>query len=197
MTCEMTKQLLGLISSPANRSTPSHTPRPSTQKLQIAFQPLKPSQEVLESTKEELPSCVFSGQHPLIKSLGKEQESQPLMGSGFREALMPRANQGQQGKDQGLSIKAQLLMPAVWIWPFRQKSVRSQSWILPLFLFLLLLILFFLPWAMLTWLPCSEGSKIRTKKLSASESLLHFLVCSPSVFRQAASEFWLQHQLAV
>lgn len=124
MTWEMTKQLLGLISSPANWSTPSHTPRPSTQKLQIAFQPLKPSQE---STKEELPSCVFSGRYPLIKSLGKEQETQPLTDSGFREALMPGANQGQQGKEQGLSVKAQLLMPAVWIWPFRQKSKLSPS----------------------------------------------------------------------
>lgn len=128
MTWEMTRQLLGLISSPANWSTPSHTPRPSTQKLQIAFQPLKPSQE---STKEELPSCVFSGRHPLIKSLGKEQENQPLMGSGFREALMPGANQGQQGKDQRLSVKAQLLIPAVWTWPFRQKSVGVKALPLP------------------------------------------------------------------
>lgn len=131
VTCEVAKQLLGLISSPTDWRAPSQTPRPSTQKLQIAFRPLKPSQEVLGSPKEALPGHAFSARHPLIKSLGKEQENQPLVGSGCGEALRPGANPGQQGEDQGLYIKAQLLMPAEWIWPFRQKSQRRQSWSLP------------------------------------------------------------------
>lgn len=131
VTCEVTQQLLGLISSPTDWCPPSQTPRPSTQKLQIAFRPLKPSQEVLGSPKEALSGRAFSAQHPLIKSLGKEQENQPLVGSDYGEALRSGANPGQQGEDKGLCIKAQLLMPTEWIWPFRQKSQWSQSWSLP------------------------------------------------------------------
>lgn len=131
MTCEVAQQLLGLISSPIDWCAPSQTPQPSTQKLQIAFRPLKPSQEVLGSPKEALSGRAFSARHPLIKSLGKEQENQPLVGSDCGEVLRPGANPGQQGEDQGPCIKAQLLMPTEWIWPFRQKSQRSQSWSLP------------------------------------------------------------------
>lgn len=131
VTCEVAQQLLGLISSPIDWCAPSQTPQPSTQKLQIAFRPLKPSQEVLGSPKEALSGRAFSARHPLIKSLGKEQENQPLVGSDCGEVLRPGANPGQQGEDQGPCIKAQLLMPTEWIWPFRQKSQRSQSWSLP------------------------------------------------------------------
>lgn len=182
VTCEVAKQLLGLISSPTYWSTPSQTPRPSTQKLQIAFRPLKPSQEVLGSPKEALPGRAFSAWHPLIKSLGKEQENQPLVGRGCGEALRPEANQGQQGEDQGPCIKAQLLMSTEWIWPFRQKSQRCQSWNLPSSISS--------PSSSFSssfprqhWpgFHASRSAKSgpKKKKLSASESLLHFLISSP------------------
>ena len=77
VTCEVAKRLLGLISSPTNRGTPSPNPVAFTQKLHIALRPLKPSWEVRGSPKEELPRCAFCAQHPLIKSLGKRQETSP------------------------------------------------------------------------------------------------------------------------
>lgn len=182
MTCEVAQQLLGLISSPIDWCAPSQTPQPSTQKLQIAFRPLKPSQEVLGSPKEALSGRAFSARHPLIKSLGKEQENQPLVGSDCGEVLRPGANPGQQGEDQGPCIKAQLLMPTEWIWPFRQKSQRSQSWSLPSSIsspsssfsssF---------PGQHWPGFHASRAAKSgqKKKKLSASKSLLHFLICSP------------------
>lgn len=183
VTCEVAKQLLGLISSPTDWRAPSQTPRPSTQKLQIAFRPLKPSQEVLGSPKEALPGHAFSARHPLIKSLGKEQENQPLVGSGCGEALRPGANLGQQGEDQGLYIKAQLLMPAEWIWPFRQKSQRRQSWSLPSSISSPSSSSFSSSFPGQHWpgFHASRTAKSGQKKkmLSAFESLLHFLICSP------------------
>lgn len=103
MTCEVAKQLLGLISSPTNWWLPAQTLWPLTQTLQIAFQPLKPSQEVPGSLEEELPRCAFSGQPPRIKSLGKGQENRPLTGSSFGEVLTPGAKQGWLARGQGAS----------------------------------------------------------------------------------------------
>lgn len=103
MTCEVAKRLLGLISSPTNWRLPAQTLWPLTQTLQIAFQPLKPSQEVPGSLEEALPSCAFSGRSPLIKSLGKGRENQPLTGSSLGEVLMPGAKQGQLAWGQGAS----------------------------------------------------------------------------------------------
>lgn len=73
MTCEVAKQLLGLISSPTNGNTPPN-PVAFHTKAANCF----PTFEAIPgNAKEGFPSCDFGSQPPLIKSMGKGKESQP------------------------------------------------------------------------------------------------------------------------
>lgn len=140
MTCELAKQLLGLISSPANWISPSQALWPSTQKLQMAFRPLKPSQEVAGSAKEELPGCARQG--PSDQKRGQKTRDPAAMGQGLWRNTVPGANQSWPAGDKGPVGKSPASEPTVWIWPFRHKSVQKRGPFVLLFLLLLTLSLF-------------------------------------------------------